>query len=289
MTTMADTPSPHALAHGNNRLRALLLLALLALVLLAVALLVYLRPHATGTRLGVGDVVTLVKEKRVTSATIRDEDALVVGEVKPGRGLMPEGGRFNAELPKKGQLNGALAALLTATSTHVDVDHQGGKDHARVALTTLLPALVLTDLLALVLLTSPYGHRLHAPHVPRGRHDLPAAPATVQPADAVDLPPAASPRDLPAVPVEAQPDQVGLPVKRSAARKAPPRKRTSASSVPAAPAEVQPEKAPPVTRTRKTTPSKTAAKKAAKAAPAKARAAEDVLPAPRPTRRRTQP
>jgi hypothetical protein len=269
MSTMAEPLSPRAAARRNDRLRALLLLALLLLILVAGALLTYLRPHSTGQRIGVGDVLTLAKDKRVVTATIRDEDSLVVGQVSPGRGLITKGGRFSAELPANGTLTASLTALLAATGAHVDVDHQSGKDHARMVLTSLLPVLALTDLVALVLLTSPYAERFAAPHGHRGRHDLPAV-----------LPPATSEPALPAVAVEAQPE----PVERPAARKAPPRKRTPTKAVPAAPTEAQPRKAAPAKRAAKPIAAKTTTRRAA---PAKAKPAEDVLPV-RPTRRRTE-
>jgi hypothetical protein len=284
---MADI-SPRARARRNDRLRAVLLLALLVLVLFAAALLVYLRPHSTGQRIGVGDVLTLAKDKRVLTATIRDEDALVVGELRSGRGVVPNGGRFSAELPANGELTASLTALLAATGAHVDVDHQSGKDHARLLLTTLLPVLALTDLVALVLLTSPYADAL-PPHSRRGRHDL---PAPVQPEGALDLPAEVSAADLPAAPADVRPGDA-RPVKRTAVRKAPARKRTPAKTMPSAPAGVQPDDAPPVKRSgpARNAPSAAPARKspARKAAPAKASRAEDVLPVPKPTRRRSQP
>jgi hypothetical protein len=146
---LPSTPHPHRTA----RLRAFLLLALLALVLLTGALLSYLSPSGTGTRIGVGDTLTLAKDRRVLSATMRDEDALVVGEARPGRGLLPQGGRFSAELPSNSQLTPALTALLAATGAQVRVDHQDGKDNARLLLTTLIPVLALTDLVWLVMLS----------------------------------------------------------------------------------------------------------------------------------------
>jgi hypothetical protein len=241
---MSETLSPDTLVRRNDRLRAWLLLGLLAIVLVAAALVVYLRPHGTGTRIGVGDVLTLVKDKRVTTATLLDEDSLVTGELKPGPGVLPRGGTFSAELPKNGSLTASLTALLAATGAHVDVDNQSGKDHARLLLVTLIPVLALTDLVALVLLTSPYGERLaHLPHPhsPRGRHDLTPVPEPLPPAPApIEIaPPAATPRKAaprktvakkaPAKvaprkaaakrpPAKAQPTEDVLPVKRTTRR-----------------------------------------------------------------------
>ena len=252
---MPDTPSPDTLVRRNNRLRALLLLGLLGLVVVAVALLAYLRPHSTGTRIGVGDALTLVKDRRVVSATLRDQDSLIVGQVKEGRGVLPAGGKFSAELPANGGLTAALTSLLSATGAHVDVDQQSGKKNARVLLVTLLPVLALTDLLALVLLTSPYGERLaHLPHDhrPRGRHDLTPVPEPVPPAPA---------------PIEVAPPPVAAP------RKAAPRKAPAKAAAKA------------VTKAVTKAPAK---KAVAKKAPAKAPPAEDILPVRRTTRRTQQ-
>jgi hypothetical protein len=145
-------PSPSH-PHRTGRLRAMLLLGLLVLVLLTGALLSYLSPHGTGQRIGVGDTLTLAKDRRVLDATFRDEDALVVGDAKPGRGLLPQGGRFSAELPSNGELTASLTALLAATGAQVRVDHQDGKGRAHLLLTTLIPVLALADLVWLAMLS----------------------------------------------------------------------------------------------------------------------------------------
>lgn len=284
---MPDSVSPRALAHRHDRLRALLLLGLIVIVLVALALLAYQRPHATGQRVGVGDVLTMAKDKRVVTAVLRDEDALVVGEVRAGRGMVPQGGTFSAELPANGELTASLTALLAATGASVRVDHQGGKDNARVVLTSLLPVLALTDLVALVLLSSPYSERM-APNQPRrGRHSLPAAPVEAQPADVDQAPPSTVTKDLAAAPVEVQPDSASAraATARKAARKAAARPRAAAPrDLAAAPAEVQPKTARPRKAAPRTASASTAAARATTAgptprkAPSKAQPAQDVLP-----------
>lgn len=286
---MSDPLTPHAPAESSavrrtHRLRALLLLGLLAIVLVAAALVVFLQPHSTGQRIGVGEVLTLAKDKRVVAATFRDQDSLVVGKVKAGRGVVPAGGTFSAELPSNGKLTASFIALLAATGADVDVDHQPAKEAGRLLLITLLPVLALTDLVALVLLASPVGERLAHPHVPRGKHDR-AAPT--EPVIAVDL----APQELPA-PAEVQADVVAVrkaPAKRAAARTAAPRRTPAKRAPAAAPAEATgPVKKPTARKAPAKTPAKAPAKPPAKAAakaPAKARPAEDVLPVKRTTRR----
>lgn len=151
--------SHHPAGTGRHRVRALLLLLLLGLVALAALLLSYLQPRDTGTRVGVGDVLTLAKDRRVATATLRDEDALVVGRVNPGKGILPGGGTFSAELPSNGGLTASLTALLAATGAQVRVDHQSGKARADLLVHGWIPVLVLADLIAVALLTTRHGDR----------------------------------------------------------------------------------------------------------------------------------
>lgn len=140
---------------------AVALLAVLGFVLAAaVGALATLVPDREGARLGIGEVLDLAKQGRITHATIRDEDAVLVGQARPVRaGLLRQGGAFSTTLPSDGALTLTLTAALSGTGAQVTVDDQQDKARARLLLGSLLPAVLVADLVALALLLVPVRTR----------------------------------------------------------------------------------------------------------------------------------
>jgi ATP-dependent metalloprotease FtsH len=140
----------------NNRARRLNLWTIAIVVLLLAAYLgalAYSRPRASGQTLRFDSFVDLVETDRVTAATIRDRDGLVVGryEKKDGSTAEYNVSYFNAETVRESLVN-----LLVVNKVPTTIDKQFGKSLVAPA-TLLLPTLILITALAYLILSWRWG------------------------------------------------------------------------------------------------------------------------------------
>ncbi len=155
---------------------ALLVGALAGLFALLVAALVYLAPPATGERLSVDRLAALAAAGRVEQATLRDQDAQIVGtftaQPLPGAGIdegtpgplpadpaaAPDGaGAFQVPYAGSEATTALLVQTLTAGGAQVDIDPQPAKATVRLLTTLLLPLLILANLFGLLFLLARGG------------------------------------------------------------------------------------------------------------------------------------
>jgi cell division protease FtsH len=131
-------------------------------VLLAVfwAALTFLTPGAPGRQISIGGLGALAEQRRLASATFRDEDSIVTGTYVTGRtsaesglrGPAPAGaGAYWAAYPSSGSVTAILVQMATKADADVDVDPQPQKKAVRMIATFLLPLMILANLFALLL------------------------------------------------------------------------------------------------------------------------------------------
>jgi cell division protease FtsH len=126
------------------------LMGIAALVLFYAAVLEASRPHLSGDRLRLDGFYNLVQTNSVTSATILDQDRVIVGTYKARDGSLR---RFNMPFSRNGNTaQDALVQVLVDNNRPTRVDQQLLK---RVAgpLTQLLPALILGIIFLYFILT----------------------------------------------------------------------------------------------------------------------------------------
>ena len=161
---------------GGRRPRLTLVGTLVLLFALLAGALLYLAPRSPGEEITLDQLSGLLREGRVVTATLYDEDARVEGtfvedgtpadideDNPPGLlagagGSAPEGsGDFWVSYPKSGAATAPLLSALQAGGAQVDVQTQTTKAIVRLLATVLLPLMVLANLFALLFLGNKGG------------------------------------------------------------------------------------------------------------------------------------
>ena len=137
---------------GGRRHTTLATLAALLVALFAVfaVSLAALAPDAIGTELTLTDLRAHLSDGDLTATTFLDEDAVVVGE-------LADDSRFWVAYPRSDAVTAVLIDDLSGAGVPVDVDPQVGKGRIRLAVTVLLPLMILANLFALFLAGSKGG------------------------------------------------------------------------------------------------------------------------------------
>jgi cell division protease FtsH len=130
---------------GRSRRGTLALSASLAVLVAAViGSFAYLNGSAPGKETSLDELARLIRDHKVKTAELLDEDARVVvttTETPPRR--------LHATYPANDATTGTLVASLTDAGARVSVDPQTAKRTVRVVLTVLLPLMILANLFAL--------------------------------------------------------------------------------------------------------------------------------------------
>ncbi|HVE73802.1 MAG TPA: ATP-dependent zinc metalloprotease FtsH [Mycobacteriales bacterium] len=164
---------------GNRRLALILTTALLLLLGTFAASMLYLFGDRPGGRqLSFDEITTLASQGRVASATVRNEDNVVVGRFTPlpedraaGKPVpvsaraaadspvrdITSSGAYWLAYPSNGQLLTALNTAFANSEARVEVDRQPAKQRAKTVTTFLLPLMILANLFALIFSLSKGG------------------------------------------------------------------------------------------------------------------------------------
>jgi cell division protease FtsH len=125
--------------------------SLLALLALFGAALDYISAERPGTQLTLDRLDALLRDGRVATLELRDQDAVAVGTLRTG------GTQFSVAYPSSDAVTGQLVTDASRNGTRVSVDEQSGKQSVKAIATFLLPLMILANLFALLFVGSRAG------------------------------------------------------------------------------------------------------------------------------------